>query len=165
MPTPVTRAVPEVGTDPLEIKHAAAHYGVVRLRERMDGPGPFVALLEKLGPLMFTHGETPVDGFEQLNIVSNKGRKTPPKSVFHSDTSYVARPPVMVACWGLRCRRRVVRPCSPINMRRRKHCPRKCGRGWTASKSSTGRRAWTMRPKRCIPCSDCTRTRSVTHSI
>src|SRR6056297_285524 len=93
MPTPVTRAVPEVGTDPLEIKHAAAHYGVVRLRERMDGPGPFVALLEKLGPLMFTHGETPVDGFEQLNIVSNKGRKTPPKSVFHSDTSYVARPP------------------------------------------------------------------------
>lgn len=42
---------------------------------------------------MFTDGETPAPGFPNLNIVTNAGRTTKPKSVFHSDTTYVERPP------------------------------------------------------------------------
>ncbi len=53
--------------------------------------------LAQLGELMFTAGETPVAGAPDLNIVSNIGRTTPPRSVFHTDTSYVPRPPAYTA--------------------------------------------------------------------
>ena len=33
----------------------------------------------------------------ELNIVSNLGRRTPPRSVFHIDTTYVRRPPAYTA--------------------------------------------------------------------
>ena len=42
-------------------------------------------------------GETPVKGFPDLNVISNVGRSTPPRSVFHVDTSYVRRPPAYTA--------------------------------------------------------------------
>ena len=42
---------------------------------------------------MFTEGETLVAGHPLLNVVTTINRKTKPKSVFHSDTSYIARPP------------------------------------------------------------------------
>ena len=49
-----------------------------------------VAFLAGFGELTFTAGETPVDGFPDLNVISNVGRTTPPRSIFHVDTSYVA---------------------------------------------------------------------------
>jgi taurine dioxygenase len=57
----------------------------------------FVAFLEALGPLTFTEGETPLPGQPKLNFVSNVNRRTPPRSVFHTDTSYVSTPPAYTA--------------------------------------------------------------------
>ncbi len=57
----------------------------------------FVDFLKQLGPLTFTDGETPVPHQRMLNCVSNVGRSTPPKSVFHTDTSYVPCPPAYTA--------------------------------------------------------------------
>ena len=41
-------------------------------------------------------------GLADLNVVSNVGRTTPPRSVFHVDTSYVARPPAYTALRAVR---------------------------------------------------------------
>lgn len=94
--------VPLVQSDPGEIKRAVAHHGAVKLKGGASGAKAFVELIRRLGPLMFTAGETPVAGFEDLNVVSNVGRTTPPKSVFHSDTSYIKQPPSYGALLGMR---------------------------------------------------------------
>ena len=39
----------------------------------------------------------PLDGHPDLNLISNVGRATPPRSNFHIDTGYVARPPAYTA--------------------------------------------------------------------
>ena len=57
----------------------------------------FLAFLSRFGDLTFTPGETPVADFPDLNIISNVGRSTPPRSVFHTDTSYVRHPPEYTA--------------------------------------------------------------------
>lgn len=57
----------------------------------------FVQFLARLGPITFTQGETPVAHQPLLNCVSNVGRSTPPKSVFHTDTSYITEPPAYTA--------------------------------------------------------------------
>ena len=57
----------------------------------------FLAFLRKFGDPAFTQGETPVPGYPDLNVISNVGRSTPPRSVFHVDTSYVRRPPAYTA--------------------------------------------------------------------
>lgn len=79
-----------------------AEKGVVVIRDQHelcdDG---FVAFLELLGPLAFTEGETPLEAQPKLNFVSNKGRKAPPRSVWHSDTSYVSEPPAHTALRGV----------------------------------------------------------------
>ena len=62
-----------------------------------DADHRFINFLKRLGTLTFTAGETPVAGQPMLNIVSNMGRTTPPKSVFHTDTSYVSQPPAYTA--------------------------------------------------------------------
>jgi len=64
--------------------------------QRIDDQG-LVRFLSSLGELTFTDGETPVPDRSQLNVVSNVGRSTPPRSVFHTDTSYVRRPPAFTA--------------------------------------------------------------------
>ena len=70
-----------------------AEHGVVAFRgQDLDDAG-FVAFLRRFGDLTFTEGETPVDGAPDLNVVSNVGRTTPPRSSFHVDTSYVRHPP------------------------------------------------------------------------
>jgi taurine dioxygenase len=74
-----------------------AKHGVVVLRGGDRGDAALSEFLQSLGEPMFTDGETPVPGFPTLNIVSNVGRTTPPRSVFHTDTSYVARPPAFTA--------------------------------------------------------------------
>jgi taurine dioxygenase len=46
---------------------------------------------------MFTAGENPVPHQPWLNLVSNVGRDLTSRSVFHTDTSYVAQPPAYTA--------------------------------------------------------------------
>ncbi len=79
------------------IKTAIANHGVLLFRKQHIDDHQFVAFLRKLGPLTFTVGETPVAHHPDLNVVTNIGRTTPPKSVFHTDTSYVAHPPAYTA--------------------------------------------------------------------
>ena len=80
-----------------ELRTLLADRGVVVIREQQVDDEGFVAFLRRFGPLTFTQGETPVEGFPDLNVVSNVGRATPPRSSFHVDTSYVARPPAYTA--------------------------------------------------------------------
>lgn len=79
------------------LKDLLARHGVVVLRDRFISDAQFVALLAQLGSLTFTVGETPVAHQPELNIVTNVGRSRPPRSVFHTDTSYISRPPAYTA--------------------------------------------------------------------
>ncbi|WP_428391132.1 TauD/TfdA dioxygenase family protein [Lichenicoccus sp.] len=76
---------------------AIARHRVAVFRDQEADDPDLTGFLMLLGDLMFTEGEAPVDGAPSLNIVSNVGRTTPPRSVFHSDTSYVNRPPAFTA--------------------------------------------------------------------
>lgn len=85
-----------------ELSATIARGRVAVFRDQRAGDDAFVRFLRMLGELTFTHGETPVDGSPDLNIVSNVGRTTPPRSVFHTDTSFVARPPAFTALRAVR---------------------------------------------------------------
>ncbi len=74
-----------------------ARHRVAVFREQAIDDAAFVDFLRKLGEITFTEGETAVADAPELNVVSNVGRTTPPRSVFHTDTSYVARPPAFTA--------------------------------------------------------------------
>ncbi len=83
--------------DPGELAVILARARVAVFRDqRLDDAG-LVRFLERFGPLTFTQGEVLVPGQPMLNRVTNAGRATPPRSVFHTDTSYVARPPALTA--------------------------------------------------------------------
>jgi taurine dioxygenase len=88
---------------PVEVDAARqllAKHGVLVISGKPEAPvddHAFVRFLRSFGELMFTQGEKPVPGFDDLNVVSNVGRATPPRSVFHVDTSYVRRPPAYTA--------------------------------------------------------------------
>lgn len=84
---------PEIDT----LRGLLARHGVVVLPDQDTDDAGFVGFLRRFGALMFTTGETPVPGFPDLNVVSNVGRVTPPRSTFHVDTSYVRRPPAYTA--------------------------------------------------------------------
>ncbi|MGL4745463.1 MAG: TauD/TfdA dioxygenase family protein [Dermatophilaceae bacterium] len=79
------------------LRDVLAEHGVVALRGQDADDDRFLAFLRSLGELMFTVGETPVPGHPDLNVISNVGRTTPPRSRFHVDTSYVSRPPAYTA--------------------------------------------------------------------
>ncbi|MGB6070434.1 MAG: TauD/TfdA family dioxygenase [Rhodococcus sp. (in: high G+C Gram-positive bacteria)] len=80
-----------------ELRTLLAEHGVLILRRQpLDDTG-FLAFLRRFGDMMFTEGETPVPGFPDLNVISNVGRITPPKSTFHVDTTYVPNPPAYTA--------------------------------------------------------------------
>ncbi len=83
--------------DIIALKHAVADNGFVVFRHQAVSDADFVAFLNRLGQMTFTVGETPVLHQPFLNVVSNIGRTHPPKSVFHTDTSYVAQPPAFTA--------------------------------------------------------------------
>ena len=87
--------------DALCLKKALADHGFVVFRKQDVSDAGFVFFLSQLGQITFTAGETPVFDQPSLNIVSNVGRVHPPKSVFHTDTSYVARPPAFTALRAL----------------------------------------------------------------
>jgi taurine dioxygenase len=79
------------------LKDLLAHHGVAILRHQWIDDAEFVSFLKRLGSLMFTAGEQPVPHQPWLNLVSNVGRERPPRSVFHTDTSYVTQPPAYTA--------------------------------------------------------------------
>lgn len=74
-----------------------AEHGVVVVPDQTIEDAAFVELLRGFGELFFTAGETPVPGFDDLNVISNVGRDTPPRSTFHVDSSYVSSPPAYTA--------------------------------------------------------------------
>ncbi|MEO0529153.1 MAG: TauD/TfdA family dioxygenase [Planctomycetota bacterium] len=80
-----------------QLRGLLAHHGVVVARQQEANDADFASFLVRLGPAMFTVGETPVDGYPTLNVVTNVGRTTRPRSVYHTDTSYVSRPPAFTA--------------------------------------------------------------------
>ena len=59
--------------------------------------GALEAAMAEVGPLTFTPGERPHPDHPYTFVVTNRGRTTPPRSVFHSDTSYVEVPPSYTA--------------------------------------------------------------------
>ena len=80
-----------------ELQRLLADHGVVVMPEQDLDDDSFLAFLRRFGDLMFSKGETPLAGFPDLNVISNVGRVTPPRSVFHVDTSYVHQPPTYTA--------------------------------------------------------------------
>lgn len=91
-------AVGELGwTEVARLLDALAEHGVVVMTdsrpEAADADERFWGLVTSLGEPMFTVGETPLDGFSMLNVISNVGRETTPVSNWHVDTSYVDQPP------------------------------------------------------------------------
>lgn len=80
-----------------QLRHLLATHGVLALRDQAIDDAAFVEFLKSLGELTFTKGETAVEGHPDLNVVSNVGRTTPPRSTFHVDTTYVRHPPIYTA--------------------------------------------------------------------
>lgn len=82
------------------LRELLAEHGVAVLPGQVLDDDQFLELLRGFGDLAFTEGETPLDGYPDLNVISNVGRwdsGTPPKSSFHVDTSYVSTPPAYTA--------------------------------------------------------------------
>ncbi|MGR3491762.1 MAG: TauD/TfdA dioxygenase family protein, partial [Shimia sp.] len=91
--------VREARLDVEAIREAVIENGVACVRDAHIDDAEFMALMTALGEPMFTDGETAVEGFPMLNVVTNAGRSTPPRSRFHSDSTYFQRPPFVT---GLR---------------------------------------------------------------
>ncbi|MEO0647702.1 MAG: TauD/TfdA family dioxygenase [Cyanobacteria bacterium J06650_10] len=85
-----------------ELKRLLAEQGVAVIRNQLISDAEFVNFLKQLGPLTFTVGEKPVADQPLLNVVSNVGRDRPPRSVFHTDTSYITQPPAYTALKAIR---------------------------------------------------------------
>lgn len=80
-----------------DVRALLAEHGVVVFPGQDVDDDAFLRFLRSFGDTVFTTGETPVPEFPDLNLVSNVGRATPPRSVFHTDTSYVRNPPAYTA--------------------------------------------------------------------
>ncbi len=79
------------------LRDLLAEHGVLVVPDQDVDDDAFEAFLRSFGDLVFTVGETPVEGHPDLNVITNVGRTTPPRSQFHVDTSYVSRPPAYTA--------------------------------------------------------------------
>ena len=84
-----------------EAARTASRRGFAVVAGQAPGPGELEGLMRSLGELMFTPGERPHPEHAHVFVVSNRGRTTPPRSVFHSDTSYVERPPSFTLLAGV----------------------------------------------------------------
>ncbi|MDQ6729506.1 MAG: TauD/TfdA family dioxygenase [Actinomycetota bacterium] len=80
-----------------QLRELLATHGVLALPAQAIDDAAFVAFLKRFGELTFTTGETAVEGQPDLNVVSNIGRATPPRSTFHVDTTYIRHPPIYTA--------------------------------------------------------------------
>lgn len=97
--SPLDKCDPALAED---IRGLLAEHGVVVFDgQNIDTP-TFLAFLQSFGELMFTAGETPVPDFPDLNVISNVGRTTAPRSTFHVDTTYVSHPPAYTALRAVR---------------------------------------------------------------
>lgn len=74
-----------------------AEHGVAVMPGQHVDDAAFTRFLRSFGDIVFTKGETPVPGHPDLNVVTNVGRREPPRSTFHVDTSYIRRPPAYTA--------------------------------------------------------------------
>ena len=83
--------------DAAELAILLARHGVAVIPDQEIDDTEFVAFLRRFGDLVFTTGETPVPGFPDLNVITNQGRTTPPRSTFHVDSSYLRVPPAYTA--------------------------------------------------------------------
>ncbi|MEM8865312.1 MAG: TauD/TfdA family dioxygenase [Planctomycetota bacterium] len=79
------------------LRQTLATEGVVVARNQRLSDDALATFLASLGRVIFTDGEKPVSGVPCLNVVTNANRTRPPRSVFHTDTSYVSRPPAFTA--------------------------------------------------------------------
>lgn len=79
------------------LRRLLADHGVLVFADQDADDETFLRFLRSFGRMTFTVGETPVDGFPDLNVISNVGRDRPPRSNFHTDTSYVRNPPLYTA--------------------------------------------------------------------
>lgn len=91
---PLAEIGPELAA---RLKGLLARHGVVVLPGQDVDDETFLGFLQQLGQLTFSTGETPVPGFPDLNLISNVGRTSPPRSTFHVDTTYVRTPPAYTA--------------------------------------------------------------------
>ena len=82
---------------PERLTEALNEHAVVAVRGADLSDAELVALLAELGEAMFTSGEVAVEGHPSLNVVTNAGRDRPPRSRFHTDSSYYRRPPAYTA--------------------------------------------------------------------
>ncbi|MEM7699266.1 MAG: TauD/TfdA family dioxygenase [Verrucomicrobiota bacterium] len=80
-----------------EFRKLACRHGVLVIRDQQIDDSQFQRFLSEFGPLTFTKGMAAVPDYPGLNLVSNVGRKKKPRSVFHTDTSYVRCPPSFTA--------------------------------------------------------------------
>lgn len=85
------------GDQAADVRELSGRARVAVFRQQSIDDAGLLRFLRALGELTFTEGETPLHGAPGLNEVSNVGRKAPPRSVFHTDTSYVTRPPASTA--------------------------------------------------------------------
>jgi len=76
---------------------ACRQRGFAAIPGAASSPAELESAMSTLGALMFTPGERPLHGHNYVFEVTNRGRRDVPRSVFHSDTSYVARPPSWTA--------------------------------------------------------------------
>lgn len=108
--------VTDLDVDTVEqLRHLLATHGVLALPGQAIDDAAFVAFLERFGELTFTKGETAVEGHPDLNVVSNLGRTTPPRSTFHVDTTYVRHPPIYTALRAVSIPSRAARRSSPTS--------------------------------------------------
>ncbi|MGB5950953.1 MAG: TauD/TfdA family dioxygenase [Ornithinimicrobium sp.] len=79
------------------LRELLGEHGVLAIPGQSLDDAQFTVFLRRFGDLTFTQGETPVPGHQDLNVISNVGRTSPPRSSFHVDTSYVSKPPSYTA--------------------------------------------------------------------
>ena len=80
-----------------QLRGLLAEHGVAVFPGQEIDDDDFTAFLLSFGDLVFTAGETPVPEHPDLNVISNVGRETPPRSTFHVDSSYFSTPPAYTA--------------------------------------------------------------------
>ncbi|MDZ7931433.1 MAG: TauD/TfdA family dioxygenase [Rhodococcus sp. (in: high G+C Gram-positive bacteria)] len=81
-----------------EMRTWLAENGVVILRERPLDDQHFLGVSPAVRRDDVHRGrDTGARAFPDLNVISNVGRTTPPKSTFHVDTTYVPNPPAYTA--------------------------------------------------------------------
>lgn len=106
--TPLGAVVTGLRVDALEdrdverLRMLLGEHGVIVLPGQDVGDYEFLRFLRSFGETVFTAGETPVPGHAELNVISNVGRAAPPRSTFHTDTSYVRNPPAYTALRAVR---------------------------------------------------------------